>query len=547
MNRLTEAFANMSDRAKTRWVAMLCLAWIIPGLIGHQPWKPDEAYGFGIVYQIFKSGEWVVPTLAGEPFMEKPPLYFVLAALSAKLLSPLFAIHDAARLTSGVFMALTFTFTGLAGRELWGHNQGRISVLLMIGCLGLLVRAHEMVTDMALLTGFAIAIYGLALSRRLPLVAGFWLGSGVGIGFMSKGLIAPGILGLCAVALPLLSAAWRTRNYLHCLGVALLAVLPWLLAWPLLLAFHSPELFNEWFWINNWGRFFGTVRLGPESDHWFYFANLPWYAWPALPIALWTIWREKLARPEVQLPAIVFVVMLAVLSAASDARELYALPMLVPLALLATPGIDTLRRGAANALNWFGIMTFGFFSGLLWFFWLALMTGYPARNYEHLMEMQPGYTPEFTPLEFLAAAIYTLAWLTTLVLTRKLPRGRRAIVNWSSGITLLWGIAATICLPWLDAGKSYQSMMTSLQQSLPAQYHCIASDNLGEPQRAMLHYYTDIVTRRGTASNREECDVLLVQGGTDHTQETPPGWIKLWEGARPGDRSERYWLFQHTP
>ena len=46
-------------------VALLCAAWILPGLIGHDPWKPDEAYSFGVVYEILRGGSWVVPTLAG--------------------------------------------------------------------------------------------------------------------------------------------------------------------------------------------------------------------------------------------------------------------------------------------------------------------------------------------------------------------------------------------------------------------------------------------------------------------------------------------------
>lgn len=547
MDKLADTVSRMSDRSKLGWLVLLCLAWIVPGLVGHQPWKPDEAYSFGIVHHILKSGDWVMPTLAGEPFMEKPPLYFFMAALFAKLLSPLLSVHDAARLATGLFMALTLFFAGLSGRELWGEGKGRITVLVMLGCLGLPIRAHELITDMALLAGFSIALYGLAVSRRRPLLAGLLLGTGTGIGFMSKGLIAPGIIGLTALSLPLFFQAWRHKDYLRCLSRAFVAALPWLLVWPALVYARSPELFAEWFWINNWGRFFGTVRLGPGSDHWFYLVNLPWYAWPALPIALWALWREKWARPEIQLPATAFLVMLLVLSAAADARELYALPMLLPLSLIATVGIDTLRRGAANALNWFGIMTFGFFSGLLWFFWFALMTGHPAHNAEHLLEIQPGYTPVFTPLAFAVAAIYTVSWLVVLILTRRIPRGRRALINWGAGVTLLWGIATTICLPWIDAGKSYQSMIVSLQQSLPAGYRCIAGENVGEPQRALLDYYANIVVRRSEAAGKNECELLLVQGNTGNPHQAGAEWFKLWEGARPGDNSERYWLYQRSP
>jgi len=547
MNKFTDAIANMSEQSKLRWLVLLCLAWILPGLVGHQPWKPDDAYSFGLVHHILKSGDWLVPTLANLPFMEKPPLYFVTAAIFTKLLSPLLAPHDAARLTSGFFMALTLLFTGLSGRELWGKGQGRISVLLLLGCLGLIVRAHQLITDIAQLAGFAIALYGLTISRHRPILAGLALGTGTGIGFMSKGLLAPGILGLIALALPLFFHAWRNKDYWYCLLYASIAVLPWLLIWPGALYLHSPELFIEWFWVNNFGRFFGFAKLGPSNDHWFYLINLPWYAWPALPIALWTLWREKLARPEIQLLATAFLVMLLVLSAASDSRELYAMPMLLPLCLLASASVDALKRGAANALNWFGIMTFGFFAGLLWFFWFALMTGHPARNAEHLLEMQPGYTPEFSPLAFTVAMLFTLSWLATLVATRKLARGRRAVINWSVGVTLLWGVASTICLPWIDTGKSYQAMIAALQQSLPSSYRCIASDNLGEPQRALLDYYANIVTHRADISGKIECDVLLVQGATNNPFKPPPGWRQLWEGARPGDNSEHFWLLQRIP
>ena len=62
------------------WIWVLAAAWILPGLIGHDPWKPDEAYTFGIVYSLLQGGDWVVPMLAHEPFVEKPPLFYLSAA-----------------------------------------------------------------------------------------------------------------------------------------------------------------------------------------------------------------------------------------------------------------------------------------------------------------------------------------------------------------------------------------------------------------------------------------------------------------------------------
>src|SRR5512140_2768039 len=106
------------------WIWILAAAWILPGLIGHDPWKPDEGYTFGLVYSLLQSGDWVVPMLAHEPFMEKPPLFYLSAAATARLFSPPLALHDAARLATGLYMALTFAFIAGAARELYGRSRG---------------------------------------------------------------------------------------------------------------------------------------------------------------------------------------------------------------------------------------------------------------------------------------------------------------------------------------------------------------------------------------------------------------------------------------
>ena len=171
------------------WIWVLAAAWILPGLLGHDPWKPDEAYTFGLVYSLLQGADWVVPLLAHEPFIEKPPLYYLSAAAIASIFSPPLALHDAARLTTGLYMALTFLFIAGAARELYGRNRGGLAVLMLMGCMGILIRSHQLITDIPLLTGFAAAFYGFALALRRPARGGFWLGSGVGIGFMSKGLL----------------------------------------------------------------------------------------------------------------------------------------------------------------------------------------------------------------------------------------------------------------------------------------------------------------------------------------------------------------------
>ena len=105
-------------------VVLVALAYILPGLTGHDPWKQDEAYSFGIIYNMVTTGDLVVPTLAADPFLEKPPAYYISATGMVHLLGDVLPMHDAARVTTGIYLALTFLFAGLWARRTWGPGLG---------------------------------------------------------------------------------------------------------------------------------------------------------------------------------------------------------------------------------------------------------------------------------------------------------------------------------------------------------------------------------------------------------------------------------------
>ena len=52
------------------FVAAVICAYVLPGVLGHDPWKQDETYTFGIIQHMLETGDFVVPTNAGLPFME---------------------------------------------------------------------------------------------------------------------------------------------------------------------------------------------------------------------------------------------------------------------------------------------------------------------------------------------------------------------------------------------------------------------------------------------------------------------------------------------
>src|SRR3954470_21638339 len=73
---------------------VLCMAWILPGLVGHDPWKSDEAIVFGAVTEMLKSGDWIAFRVAGGPLPEKPAAHVWVAAGPRHLSGGWLALHD---------------------------------------------------------------------------------------------------------------------------------------------------------------------------------------------------------------------------------------------------------------------------------------------------------------------------------------------------------------------------------------------------------------------------------------------------------------------
>lgn len=544
-----EKLASAITAHPVRLTILICLVWILPGLAGHDPWKPDEAQTFGIVYQLLQSHDWVVPMLAGEPHLEKPPLVYLSAAFSGVLLSPFMPLHDAARVVIGAYMALTFLFVGLTAKELYGRAKSWISPLMLLGCGGLLLRAHQLVTDVGLICGMAMAFYALVLSARRPLLAGFWLGTGLGVMVYSTGLVEPLMMVLVMLALPAVSSHWRSRQYAQTVVIALVVVLPWATAWPMALHSRSPELFAEWFWTENLLRLKGMFSFDPEDETFYHLRNLPWFAWPALPFALWSLWSEGragLKQPGIVLPLAAFLVFLAFVSALGQGREIYGLPMLLPLSLLATASLEKLPRGAMNAYYWFAIMLFTFFATVGWFYWMAIDFGVPNRLWKHMMKLQPDYFSEAHPLAILCAVLITAIWFILLFNIKRTPE--RPVAVWAAGVTTIWALIGLLLVNYIDTGKTYRTMVNQLVAALPPKYGCIYSQSLGEPQRAMLYYFGNVTTERLEKNGpRPDCDLLITQDNWKNPGELGAPWKLVWQGRRPGDKQERYRLYRQVP
>jgi len=529
---------------------LLCVAWIALGLFGHDPWKSDDATNFGLAFDMLKYRDFVVPHLAGAPLPERAPLFTVLTAATASAFGGVLALHDAARVANALCLAATLWLLSLAGRELYDRSFRWLPVLVFIGCAGLWDRAHQLSPEVGLLAVYALALYALALAPRRFVLGGVLLGIAVGCAFLGKGSPHAALVALTAVALPSFRA-WRARSYALTLGIAIVVAAPLIASWPALLHARDPALFAQWLDAQSLTRFFGRTADSSPADPFYYAKNLPWFAWPALPLALWTLWirargyHDGLATPGIELPATMTVIVLVVLSAAAEPKAISTLPVLVPLSLLAAAEVDTLKRGLSGALDWFGILTFGLAGTLVWALWIeSLWHGLPEAVARLFRDTQPGYQPPVQIVAIVISFLLTLAWIALVRPARR--SNRRTILNWAVGMTLAWGLYSTIWLPYLDSRRSYRFVAESLAAHLPVGT-CVAGRNVGEAQRALLEYFIGLVTVRDDLEASNACGALLVQLARDEP-ETPPdsAWEKVWEGRRRGDDTERFVLFRRA-
>ncbi|AIP23292.1 glycosyl transferase [Burkholderia pseudomallei] len=556
--------------------AVLC-AYLLPGILGHDPWKQDETYTFGIIQHMLESGDFVVPTNAGQPFLEKPPLYDWVATGFAWLFSRFLPLHDAARLASALFAALAFGFTARAARVATGAARWLElpvigTVALCAGSLVVIKHSHDLMTDVALMAGAAMGFCGLlelvirhagdafgARAERTPAnrFAAPLFGLGVGIALMSKGLFVPLVFGATLAATLVLYPACRSRAFFRSLAIAALVCAPFALIWPTALFLRSESLFLVWFWENNVGRFFGfsVPTLGAENDKpLFIWRALLTVGFPVAPLALVALarglWRDWRA-PRVALPLTFAGIGMVVLHISATSRQLYILPFIAPLALVAAQAIPRLPQRLHAAWDYASRLLFGAAAALVWIVW-SLMSdhGGPRAGLQWLGRWLPlDWTMPIEPALVLSALAITIGWVGLLPSLRLAGKWRGAL-SWAMGALVAWGLVYTLLLPWLDVAKSYRSVFEDLNRRLALEWNdgdCMASVDLGESEAPMLYYFSGVLHQPVAQPNASACTWLIVQG----TRANPPvldaEWKPFWAGARPGDEQEMLRVYVRTP
>lgn len=272
-----------------KWSALLFLL-ILPGVLlypclSFYLFEPDESRYAEIPREMLIRGEWTVPYLQSEPYLDKPPLMYWLVMLSYKLCG----VHDwAARLVPALAVHGTILLVYFLGRRSLGERAAFWGALTLALAPGFTCVGRLLVLDGVLAFCTTFALFALfEATRRDRLRWSWWIISAIacGLGILTKGpvailLVVPSLLlyrWLCATSCsPRRPARNETqpgeravarinkRAWLAYVLVLLVISLPWYVA----LCLHLPQFALYFLWEQNIVRFFAPFdHLQP---FWFY-------------------------------------------------------------------------------------------------------------------------------------------------------------------------------------------------------------------------------------------------------------------------------------
>jgi len=337
------------------WVLVVAAALIL------RPVLPlDETRYFAVAWEMWRSGNLLVPELNGAFYSHKPPLLFWLINAGWGLFGP---TEIWGRLVAPAFGLGSVFLTHRLAMLLWPGSRPAQLVAPWIVCgalLWLITTTLSMFDTMVVFFTLA-SLIGLALAAsaraaggpldRPRFLAGWALFAvGVGLGVLAKG---PVIL-VFTLPTALLAPVWwspaeaRVRigglNWYLMLLLSIVVAAGIALAWAIPAAISGGEAFAQAIFLGQTtGRIAGSFSHG--RPFWWYLPMLlallfPWVLWPTLWRGFWAAdWRRD---PGMRFAAVWFVAAFVILSAFTDKQPHYFLAALPAFALLAGRALTTI-------------------------------------------------------------------------------------------------------------------------------------------------------------------------------------------------------------
>ncbi len=582
MQRLNPVLLTAASTRKLPRALLLAMvvAYAFSGLIGRDPWRGDDAQGFGYAFSLAQGQDASLGILqvAGLGVAAEGPFWFAVVAAFIKLLffvpphiaayipvgmaillalaALWYAVYYAARTPAA--QPLSLALGGQPKPVDYGCAVADGAVLLLLATLGIALKLHELSAQAAQFALHCVLMLGACMALYKPKPAKWILAASLAALGLNRGL--PALLpALGWVMLLSFHPAWsgiaRARWGLLGAATAGLAVNGGL-AYFLAGSAYAKALLD---WNLASFGFAGWGKWG------YFFSNFLAIGWPTIPFAIAATWRW---RGQAQAPhiwvgvsyALVMVVGVLTQTTISEAGFLSVLPGALVVAAFLLPALP---RVWMNALDWFGVMALSFAAALAWLAWFALTTGWPTKLSHNILRLSPNFDTSINFLALAAALATTVFWMLVVRwrVTKPSTVVWRAAVVWSAGMLTVWVLIGSLGMPWLNHGKSYRIVAEQLKHALKDHSQCVSPLRLGLPQRAVLAYFgelrfepqspdnpldTALDTPATVACNwLLEYDSLQALSSLERLPYLPSGqWKLVWEGRRYTDKDERFRLYQ---
>ncbi|MFP5445821.1 MAG: hypothetical protein ACLGIY_19915, partial [Betaproteobacteria bacterium] len=544
-----------------RWaLVLLCIAYVVPGFVGRDPWKSADVTAFGYMLELAHGHTpWLSPLLGGMPPETEGLLPYWLGAWAIQLAPQWVSAEMAVRLPFALLLVITliatwyavyylarspgaqpvaFAFGGEANPPDYARAIADGGLLALIACLGLAQLSHEVTSYLVQLSCTALIFFAVAAMPHRTVAPAVALATGM-VGLTLAGAPAlAALLGLGSMVVVVYAPGSQTDHRLRwALALGAITLAAALIAWGL----------DLWRWR--------IVDSGSGGKEWQSLARLLlWFGWPAWPLALWTLWRwrkqiiSRQGHRHLLLPLWFSAVSIAatITTQPADRALLLGLPALAALAAFALP---TLRRSVGALIDWFTLLFFTVSALAIWVIWIAMQTGVPAKPAANVAKLAPGFVPQFSALALVVALAATVGWCS-LVWWRA-ARNRapiwKSLVLPASGAALGWLLLMTLWLPLLDYARSYRPQVRSVMAALGPSPGCVQTVGLNRAQVAALQYHGGLSLQR--AGLQDECDWLVADIASWPPSERMVN-VARWEARatipRPTDKNDHLLVFHRA-
>lgn len=565
--KLTAAAATALPR---RVMVLLTLIYAFAGLFGRDPWKNEDAEGFGVMWTLANGNwaDWLLPHIAGREDLAGPPLPYWLGAIMIKAFGGLIGPTNAARIIVAICFIATaaaiwyatyllgrrsevqpmqFALGGQPSNKEYGKTLADGALLIFLACLGLAIRAHETTPMMLELVGLSFLLYGTVRGLDKSWQGGILAGIGLSIISLSGMLWATVFLGAgTLIALLLTNTKFQWRWVAGAFGVLIIGIS----IWPLMLhlAKLPPEVIKNAYFVW-WGK--EDLQSSPSLQSIQFFSVNFWlYSWPVWPLSFYGIYhwikagKNKWRMPHLVIPGMIFLAELLLLAFIKDLSERYLIILVPPMAILAAFALPFLKRGLINFIDWFALISFTIVAGFIWVIWFAKMTGFPQTTANNVARYIPGFVARFSWIELIIALLITALWAAVIRWrTSRAPQAIwRCVVISAAGTTLMWGLLMTLWLPTIDYAKTYRHVANRLVAAVPKDVKCIDSSLLGDAQLASFIYFTKLPLQ-----DNSNCNFRLThssKAAKDSGNANNQALKLIWEDRRASDRDEKLRLYR---